>query len=1683
MQSFQCYVPRTTSAILIALALISCHLASNVAAAPIINQVTPLSAGPGMPFVIEGSGFSVTPTKNLVSVGGQPCELLRPTSHNVIVALVPVGAVTGAVELTVDSLGSVIGPILTVTADPGYVNSMEVVGNAGIQPLDYSVIRTLLPQITITLDGAIPSINTFQVFLTSSGALSAADLSGSFVLSGLPPSATASISAPLSVNTLVGIVNDSISFSGTMVNYDATTIGLGGEFNPDDTSTVVDPAGGLLYDLSFLEIGFDTLTSEAVVQQLLETSQLVPVGYFQDLTLSPPLLSVITDTYRRPETPVLLSPILEADPAVTYASVSHLAENNATTTEKLPQRLISGGAYPRYGLGTTNDGFDSDKGGFDHDGTVSGSVHVDELDLIWRHFFYQTFAGHRLRDYIITNVTHAGEVEPTIPILAILDAGFGNGKATAAENRTLNDLPLSRLGSTDGDGHSFHGIEARGGKITKGPPKKNEDRKPIEDLKDEKKKRAHGTNVALLAAGNGAQILGTGPNLRVIPYKSRGQKSYMEALRDMITRHKKIKVINISSTFGKHVDHTTAKDESKDYVPRFKKLMEQGQILILAGGNSPSFLSGEQEPQALTDKRGAVTPVYPLLMNVAATDIPDYYASGDGPLGPEQVWDKSSKGERIAVCANGGLRMTVVKRGGKMRATGGGSSWAAPQVAGLAGELIYLDEWLRGVPAAGDALRKRRLQVVEWIKGTADDLGTSSPNAPRLNNNAGDGPDDRFGYGRIHVWKAILSVANGGLSAQHGRPATGDDATFKSLKIITDSNTKWYGFEIATSEKLADVYVDGVKLSDSGDNLPTGVEVSTYKGVRSSNRIERGVHNKSDGSIDDTDKKIVEEDPTLGIVAVGTRVDNRGQYMTTFSIERKDIYKNGKPRTLSLKVRGAPGEKHKPFFNLVLTTAEMRTGKVSGVTFDDFVYQVVVPDYGDADIGPTKLSENGARHQNSALEWFGRLNKGNLESVTAEHNAEHETSGGDARVDVDGKTNRVPGKFHNRDGRDDGFVLFPLTYKTGTPGKVQFSIGVFDVENRRYAADKDKSLWVNLWIDWDTDGVWKEENKEHVIDGLQINPRGDGVTFWEIVDPGEGGATTVQLFSGLDGNSAEFESAIPVGTVGKGKLWARARLDYGENVGRNDPRPHFRSLRSLRKENVAPNDIQTFGQKRGYMYGAARYGEVEDYLIGTDFGDAADASCSDGIAPLPNTYPTCLANDGARHLLATKEWLGSDDDTQGGATREIDANDRNPPGSDADGDPNLFPEQTDRKDNGVYIPPITAGSTIDIEVTATASIGAYGGFIIEPGDDESSVSDPEDEGDLMPRYGEGGPGFDHRLFLSGWADWNGNSIWEPAEKIIDDVRNPVNWGPDGFYTLGETFDDENGNGVHEDSESFTDSFGKETETINYSVQAPPQISPRFSMRFRLAYGEDESETLDLGVKEADETNRANNEEKGGALFGEVEDYLIVNGISVGDTFSTAVSGLQGLNAIAGKEQIEVRWIVSSSDEYVGFNILRAVESGQFDQVNPDLISNNAPSHPHTFSWIDEGVIPEIEYWYRIEVTLPDGSVEAISQIVSATASGSYPARFALRIIGPAPIRVSRGIEIAFDVPRSGGDVSVELYNIGGRRVATLMSGSAGPGTHVRSLSASSLDRLASGIYFLKMDAGVFSETKRVVLVR
>ena len=78
---------------------------------------------------------------------------------------------------------------------------------------------------------------------------------------------------------------------------------------------------------------------------------------------------------------------------------------------------------------------------------------------------------------------------------------------------------------------------------------------------------------------------------------------------------------------------------------------------------------------------------------------------------------------------------------------------------------------------------------------------------------------------------------------------------------------------------------------------------------------------------------------------------------------------------------------------------------------------------------------------------------------------------------------------------------------------------------------------------------------------------------------------------------------------------------------------------------------------------------------------------------------------------------------------------------------------------------------------------------------------------------------------------------------------------------------------------------------------------------------------------------------------------------------------------------------------------------------------------------------------------------------------------------PNPFNPSTNI--SFDLP-SRTFVTLKIYDVLGREVSTIVSGELQAGSYTRQWNASAF---ASGVYFYRLQAGTYNDTKRLLLLK
>jgi len=125
-----------------------------------------------------------------------------------------------------------------------------------------------------------------------------------------------------------------------------------------------------------------------------------------------------------------------------------------------------------------------------------------------------------------------------------------------------------------------------------------------------------------------------------------------------------------------------------------------------------------------------------------------------------------------------------------------------------------------------------------------------------------------------------------------------------------------------------------------------------------------------------------------------------------------------------------------------------------------------------------------------------------------------------------------------------------------------------------------------------------------------------------------------------------------------------------------------------------------------------------------------------------------------------------------------------------------------------------------------------------------------------------------------------------------------------------------------------------------------------------------------------------------------------------------------------------------------------------------------------YRFVDEGVSGLL--YYRLKQVDFDGAF-AYSPVVEVRVAP--PTEFALEQNYPNPFNPTTTIRYQLPVT---SDVKLEVYDVLGKKVATLVSGRQEAGIYTYTLNASTL---SSGVYFYRLQAGRFVETKKMMLVK
>ena len=189
--------------------------------------------------------------------------------------------------------------------------------------------------------------------------------------------------------------------------------------------------------------------------------------------------------------------------------------------------------------------------------------------------------------------------------------------------------------------------------------------------------------------------------------------------------------------------------------------------------------------------------------------------------------------------------------------------------------------------------------------------------------------------------------------------------------------------------------------------------------------------------------------------------------------------------------------------------------------------------------------------------------------------------------------------------------------------------------------------------------------------------------------------------------------------------------------------------------------------------------------------------------------------------------------------------------------------------------------------------------------------------------------------------------------------------------------------------------------------------------------------------------------------------------------------LASFNANVSNNNVKLNWITSSEINNSGFEIERAPlnppQGGTFGQWKKiGFVEGNGTTTGANYYSFEDNNLASSVYHYRLKQLDFDGSFE-YSNVLEVEVN--TPVSFSLSQNYPNPFNPSTNIE--YRIPEDGF-VSLYIYNSLGQQVLTLVNEHQSAGNHSSIFSA---NNLPSGLYFYELRSGVFTETRKMLLLK
>jgi len=214
--------------------------------------------------------------------------------------------------------------------------------------------------------------------------------------------------------------------------------------------------------------------------------------------------------------------------------------------------------------------------------------------------------------------------------------------------------------------------------------------------------------------------------------------------------------------------------------------------------------------------------------------------------------------------------------------------------------------------------------------------------------------------------------------------------------------------------------------------------------------------------------------------------------------------------------------------------------------------------------------------------------------------------------------------------------------------------------------------------------------------------------------------------------------------------------------------------------------------------------------------------------------------------------------------------------------------------------------------------------------------------------------------------------------------------------------------------------------------------------------------------------------------------------------------LTSFSAKPNNDAITLNWSISTDEDISGFNLYRRIiapftvstvrENSYSPTCSPAPVGEIAQSPPNPdndyvwtrvntslitgtnpYSYTDRDIAPNTKYEYKLEAVVYNKN-ETLGT-TQVTSGNKTPESFDIARIYPTP--ASSQISIDVIIPEQA-DIDIAIYDIAGRKVATVAGGQYNEGEYTITGDVSGL---TNGVYIMRMTAGGFTASKRFVVAK